>query len=458
MLRWRAIGTRSLGWIGLLFLLAFGAASCSRSHDNAAVTSDVQNRLRSDVRMQMARVQVVATNGAVTLSGYVVSPEQRLETVKDASRGSRREGCDRQPSSHRRQPPDSNHLDTTVQRAVPETRKPSALISRFPRPSTSSQSRVVPEAADSRPSPASVPDRPMATQTLGARSETATPTASSPTTPVVSTANAVDHKTVPNRNSLPGSVAPVSFPVASTPAASIPEPEQVTVPNGTELVVRLTESLSSDVNEKGDTFLASLSSPIMIEDRVVVPAEAGVEGKVIEVQSAGRFSGRPRLAIEMTRLTYNGKTYELRSTQYAKQGASRDTRSLAAIGGGAGAGAIIGAVLGGGRGAAIGSIIGAGVGTGAQATSKPSQIKLPAETVLNVRLQGPLTVEPASSLRNAHRGWIGLCPGSLLNGCGPPCPEAATRRVRRRKRTSLRRLRTLATSKVVRYKLDDSLY
>ena len=62
------------------------------------------------------------------------------------------------------------------------------------------------------------------------------------------------------------------------------------MPNGTELVVRLTESLSSDVNKKGDTFLASLSSPIMIEDRVVVPAEAGVEGKVIEVQSAGRFS------------------------------------------------------------------------------------------------------------------------------------------------------------------------
>ena len=84
----------------------------------------------------------------------------------------------------------------------------------------------------------------------------------------------------------------------------------------------------------------------------------------------------------MTRLTYNGKTYELRSTQDAKQGASRDTRSLAAIGGGAGAGAIIGAVLGGGRGAAIGSIIGAGIGTGAQATSKPSQIKLQAETVL----------------------------------------------------------------------------
>src|SRR4029077_2946524 len=126
--------------------------------------------------------------------------------------------------------------------------------------------------------------------------------------------------------------------------------------------------------------------------QVVIPADAGVEGKVIEVQSAGRFSGRPRLAIEMTRLTYNGKTYNLESSQYSKQGASRDLRAVAAIGGGAGVGAIIGAIVGGGRGAAIGSVIGAGAGTGAQAASKAPQVTLPAETVLNFRLQTPLRV------------------------------------------------------------------
>jgi hypothetical protein len=183
---------------------------------------------------------------------------------------------------------------------------------------------------------------------------------------------------------------------------------RVTVPNGTELVVRLTESLSSDINEKGDTFLASLASPIMIGNQVVVPAGAGVEGKVIDVQSAGRFSGRPRLAIEMTRLTCNGKTYELRSSQYSKQGASRGARTIAAIGGGAGVGAIIGAVLGGGRGAAIGSIIGAGTGTGAQAASKAPQVSLPAETVLSVRLQAPLSLIPSSTLQRGQ----GTGPGS----------------------------------------------
>jgi hypothetical protein len=140
----------------------------------------------------------------------------------------------------------------------------------------------------------------------------------------------------------------------------------------------------------------------MIGDRVVIPAEAGVEGKAVDVQSAGRFSGRPKLAVEMTRLTYNGKTYDLRSSQYSKQGASRDARSVATIGRGAGVGAIIGAILG-GRGAAIGSVIGAGAGTGAQAASKAPQIKLPAETVLSFRLQTPLTVMPSSTLQRAQQ-------------------------------------------------------
>ena len=90
-------------------------------------------------------------------------------------------------------------------------------------------------------------------------------------------------------------MAPVSASTNATPARPVPPvpAERIDVPNGTELVVRLTESLSSEVNEKGDTFLASLASPIMIGDRVVIPADAGVEGKVVDVENAGRFSGRP---------------------------------------------------------------------------------------------------------------------------------------------------------------------
>jgi hypothetical protein len=150
-------------------------------------------------------------------------------------------------------------------------------------------------------------------------------------------------------------------------ATHLSAPEKIIVPYGTILPVRRTESLSSELNEKGDTFLASLASPVLVGDGVVIPEGAGIKGRVVEVQSAGRFSGRPAMIVEATRLAYNGKSYELRSHQYSKEGPSRNVRSAATIGGGAGLGAVLGGILGGGKGAAIGAMIGAGVGNRAAA-------------------------------------------------------------------------------------------
>ncbi len=72
--------------IGGLSLLALAMVGCSRVRDNAHVTSEVQNRIRNDYRLQMARIQVRSTNGIVTLSGYVSTDEQRAATVQDAAR------------------------------------------------------------------------------------------------------------------------------------------------------------------------------------------------------------------------------------------------------------------------------------------------------------------------------------------------------------------------------------
>ena len=408
MLKLRRLG---VGWIGLLSLLAFATAGCSRSRTNSEVAADVKNRIRSDGRMQMARVQVLATNGVVTLSGYVTGSEQRVAMVEDAAQA---KGVRLVVDNLRIINPAPQFSAVATQ--VP-SQKPSAWIAqtrgqpagRLAAPINSKVDAAQaskPPTASNRPSVADPPVVRPIPQTIAVDSAPAS--ANSPATLV---------PTTPERHalgsSIPGvsaGVVPVSAQAIPTPARPIPPPEpvRVTVPNGTELVVRLTESLSSDLNEKGDTFLASLASPIMIGNQVVLPAGAGVEGKVIDVESAGRFSGRPRLAIQMTRLTCNGKTYELRSSQYSKQGASRDARTIAAIGGGAGVGAIIGAVLGGGRGAAIGSIIGAGTGTGAQAASKAPQVNLPAETVLSVRLQAPLSLIPSSTLQRGQ----GTGPGS----------------------------------------------
>jgi len=136
----------------------------------------------------------------------------------------------------------------------------------------------------------------------------------------------------------------------------------------------------------------------MVNDSVVIPAEAGIQGKIVDIRSAGHFSGRPELVIGLTGLAYNGKTYELHTNQYSKQGPSRNIRTAAVIGAGAGIGAIIGGILGGGKGAAIGAIIGGGTGTGAEAASKTPELQLPSESVLSFKLQNAITVIPSSTL------------------------------------------------------------
>ena len=378
---------RWIGSLGASRILALGTNGCSRARSNAQIASDVQNRIRTDARMQMARVRVLATGGVVTLSGYVTSDDQRAATVQDASQvkdvrlviddlrvlDSRPMNSGRSPSFRSRSPLRKTvgwgHSRRRGKVERPASPRPIVLKSDFPL------------LSDHTSAPEHLP---VARRSRSVRRQSLQPLRSLLLFPATPERHAIG-STVPDTG---GSMAPVSASTNATPARPVPPvpAERIDVPNGTELVVRLTESLSSEVNEKGDTFLASLASPIVIGDRVVIPADAGVEGRVVDVENAGRFSGRPRLAVQMTRLTYNGNIYDLRSSQYSRQGASRDVRSIAAIGGGAGVGAIIGGILGGGRGAAIGSMIGAGAGTGAQATSKAPQVKLPAETVLSVRL------------------------------------------------------------------------
>ena len=387
---------------GMLALMAFGITGCSRNRSNAQITEELQNRIRGDRRLQLARIQVRSNNGVVTLSGYVESDEQRAATVQDVAQI---EGI--------RTVVDNLRVDNTGPgNPVPGTRTTSSALTgpvparpAPPKPTPSIIRTASPDRARAISSEHLPPDsqsttHPAPTQAISAESPTSVSPTSVSSMSSVGVAPGIPASPNPPSTGIQAVTYPDSSPVEMGQAA---RPEQVTVPYGTELAVRLTESLSSEVNEKGDTFMASLAGPVMVDDRVVIPADAGIEGRVVSVQNAGRFSGKPSLVIELTRLAYNGKTYELTSSQFSKQGASRTTRAAATIGGGAGVGALIGGILGGGRGAAIGAMIGAGAGTGTQATSKAPEVQLPAESMLNFRLQSPLSVEPASTLQ-APRG------------------------------------------------------
>ena len=98
-------------------------------------------------------------------------------------------------------------------------------------------------------------------------------------------------------------------------------------------------------------------------------------------------------SVEVNGRRYNVSTEDLRRGDDRGIGANRRTGEM--VGGGAVLGTLLGAIAGGGKGAAIGAIAGAAAGGGVQVLTKGREIRVPAETVLNFRLDQPLTLREA---------------------------------------------------------------
>ncbi len=171
---------------------------------------------------------------------------------------------------------------------------------------------------------------------------------------------------------------------------------KLVVAAGTELRVRLDNSLSSASNRSGDGFTATLDGPLVSNGVEVAPDGARVTGSVIAAQASGHLQTPPELAVTLTSIETNGKTYDLVTTDYGLRGRSHKKRDAAWIGGGAAGGGLLGALLGGRKGAAIGAIAGAGGGTATAYATGKKDIVLPAESVLRFALREPLTIVKSS--------------------------------------------------------------
>ena len=131
---------------------------------------------------------------------------------------------------------------------------------------------------------------------------------------------------------------------------------------------------------------------MVVDDRVIVPAGADANLKLIYARSAGQMTGRSELGLELSSISFHGQTYDVVSSEVRRAGASRGKQTAERVGGGAALGALIGAIAGGGRGAAIGAAVGGGAGTGAQVWTHGQQVRIPSETRLEFTLRQPLNV------------------------------------------------------------------
>jgi len=344
----------------LLLISVAGTVACNKVPNDSQISSQLQDKLNSDSGLQGKQLSVQAANGTVTLSGSVDNDAQREAAARYASAipGVKTVVNNLQVGP----PPAAAAAAPEPQPAPEEAPKPTPTRRREPAPK---RRNVV--ARDNTE---------MAAAAGGAAGAGA----------------AVAHQDSPQ---------PVTPPAPATPPPP-PPPQKVTIPAGTSLAVRLVDTIDSEKNQPGETFRATLNSPLSVEGEIAIPSGYDVEGHIVDVKSAGKFAGQSVVVLQLDRISVGGKSYSIQTDEYKRQGSSRGKNTAEKVGAGAAIGAIIGGIAGGGKGAGIGAAAGGGLGGGVQAATKGQQIKLPTETVLNFTLQNPLTVIPAQG-PDSHR-------------------------------------------------------
>ena len=342
-----------------LAILAISLA-CARKPSDAQISSEIQNKFSQDSGLSSQHLTVQASGGVVTLAGFVENEAQRQAASRQAAAV---DGV--------KEVVNNLQVGTVSNASISPT-----------------QSGL--QTAETKPTPLNSTENEPTEKHTARRHDHSYSIHDTP-----SDRDSAANNTMANSSEPPQTTAQDAPPAEAPPPPPPPaptQPQKVTIEQGTQMSIRLIDSIDSEKNQVGDTFHASLNAPLSAEGTEAIPAGTDVAGHIVDLKSAGKFAGQSLVVLQLDTISANGRTYTLQTDQYRKEGASRGKNTAEKVGGGAIVGGIIGAIAGGGKGAAIGTAAGAGVGGGVQAASKSQQIKLPSETVLNFTLQAPVTV------------------------------------------------------------------
>jgi len=320
----------------LSLLAVFGA--CSKAPTDDAISSAIKASYFSDPQLRTEPITVTVNNGEVTLAGDVTTDAARLQAYKVANE-------------------------------TPGVRK------------ITDQLQVKPGLAALQPEQAPPPPEPEPPKPLPPGK---TPAAKKPgpETPPASAPAPVESRPAP---------APAK-PAEPTPPPPPPPPRVVSIPTGTLVDIQMIDSIDSSKNKAGEKFLATVATPIRVNDETIVPKGADIYVALAEAKSAGKMKGQSELQVELDHLELQGKSYRMRSSIVQQTGKSRGKETAKRVGIGAAIGAGIGAIAGGGKGAAIGAGVGAGSGAAVQIFTKGKQVVIPSETQLGFELQEPVEI------------------------------------------------------------------
>ncbi len=180
------------------------------------------------------------------------------------------------------------------------------------------------------------------------------------------------------------------------PAGPEPPRDPVTLPQGTTIVVRTTQSVSTQMAEPGTPIDFVAARDVYSGGILAIPRGATIHGEVTDVRKAGALTGHPELALRLDAVQLEGNSYPVTANLFRVRGPGKGGHTAASAFGGALLGALVGGAFGGGTGALVGGTAGGLGGTAASAMSRGPQVWIPSESMLTFHLTNALTVTPVS--------------------------------------------------------------
>lgn len=201
----------------------------------------------------------------------------------------------------------------------------------------------------------------------------------------------------------------------TTPAGAVSDQkaansvQQLMIPAGTKVPLKLNHAISTKESRDGDAVYAETTFPVVLNDRVLIPAGTYVQGRISRIQRAGRIKGRAEVQMHFTTLIYpSGYTVilpgslenapgvdktNIKDQEGTIRGDSQTAEKVGTVAGTAATGAVIGAATAGGKGALVGTGLGGAVGSAIALLTRGNDVKMDAGTTLEMVIQRDIPVD-----------------------------------------------------------------
>jgi hypothetical protein len=201
--------------------------------------------------------------------------------------------------------------------------------------------------------------------------------------------------------------APAAPSDASNALAS--NPSQLTIPSGTKVPLSLKQAVSTKNAHDGDAVYAVTTFPVVLNDRILIPAGTYVQGRVSNVKRGGRIKGRAEVLIHFSTLIYpSGYTVILPGAVENVPGAEKTSmkdeegtirqdsqtgEKAKTVATAAGTGAVVGGLSNGAKGGLIGAGVGGAIGTAIGVFTRGSDVRMEAGTTLEMVIQREVSLD-----------------------------------------------------------------